>query len=419
MASSMKQIFNHTDFNFESYSKIIIAYSGGLDSTALLHLLASNPTLKTKLLAVHINHGINHDSDTWQLHCEQQCKELDVQYFSKKITLNDHSENSSRNARYEVFNQILDSKSVLVTAHHQSDQAETILFRLFRGTGLSGIQGIRQIRDDVRGKIIRPLLGCSKLELREYCVENNLRWIEDPSNAENNYSRNFIRNKVIPKISSHWPQFEKNLVKTASNLGRSEQLLMHLMLKQNPDKNIDLDWLRSFPKELRSTYLYHWLSDKQQSPPSDLSLQNIVDTFIDCQSDANPKFETKQFQIRKWQNKLYCLKAPQILANTSSFSWDDSEVFVSQNKVITLRNEKSSGASFVIKFNQKGEKLKPTSKTNTRTAKNLFQEHAIPPWIRKHIPYIYHNNKLVSLGFDWSHVEGYDEIEIEIMDMEL
>ena len=185
------------------FDRIGVAYSGGLDSTVLLHLIAQKIDPKSKIHAIHVNHSISTDSDKWEELCKENAKQLGVQFFSYKLEeLKDFSEDNLRKIRYEKFNQWASSKDLILTAHHKDDQVETILFRFMRGTGLNGLKGIPSWRKDGNTQFHRPLLDVPKSELYEYAQNKKLKWVEDESNKDINISRNFIRKELNSKFIS-------------------------------------------------------------------------------------------------------------------------------------------------------------------------------------------------------------------------
>ena len=208
------------DESIEGFDRIGVAYSGGLDSTVLLHLLTQKKEFKDKIDAIHVNHSISPDSDKWEDFCRENAKQLDVDFFSYKVDGKNLSEADLRILRYKKFKEEWArylNNNILLTAHHADDQAETIFFRFMRGTGLNGLKGIPAWgytgRSDDESNVVlhRPFLNVYKKELYEYARNNKLKWVEDESNKDINISRNFIRNKLLPKIKDDWTYVEKSI----------------------------------------------------------------------------------------------------------------------------------------------------------------------------------------------------------------
>ena len=195
------------------FKRIGVGFSGGLDSSVLLHSLAASVQDTSKLFAIHINHGVSKDSDLWEKKCEYIAKDLGISFYTTKLDLENSkkSEDNLRVARYKIFKEWAQEGDLICTAHHKDDQLETIFFRLMRGTGIEGLKGIPTWREDSGLTFFRPFLDFTKKELREYALHNRLEWIEDESNLDIKISRNFIRNSVFPLLFKFWPGLGKSL----------------------------------------------------------------------------------------------------------------------------------------------------------------------------------------------------------------
>ncbi|MFK8011357.1 MAG: tRNA lysidine(34) synthetase TilS [Marinicellaceae bacterium] len=392
-------------------SGFLIAYSGGSDSTALLHLFSH--LINTR--AIHINHGINDKSDSWQLHCQQTCQSLNIPFISEKFNLPDQSENTCRKARYQSFKKHLKANEILLTAHHSGDQAETILLKLLRGTGLKGMTGMDFIGPFHHGLIARVLLEYSQSDLKQYLVKNNINWIEDESNKDNLYRRNFLRNKIIPSLENFWPNAIENIARTGQNIKNSQLLLNHYI---NFDaKHLTIESLKSVPESLRTTLFYHWLSLKKLPVSDKKALSQLCHDFIYSSPDKMPHYKNKHYQLMRWKQAIYCLKNYDMINPDLEFEWDTSKPFELPNQWGRLLYLEKQHMILRIKFNQLGQKLKPFNSKQTKTVKNLFQENKITTWNRHHTPFIYSNQKLISLGYEWSASdEIYSAIQIDLYD---
>lgn len=379
----------------------LIAYSGGADSSALLHLFADTANVR----AIHINHHLQADASDWQQHCQKTCNDLGIPLIIEQAQLADSSENAARIARYALFNQHLNSNEILLTAHHAQDQSETILLKLLRGTGIKGLCGIAKLQKFAQGYLARPLLGFSPQILKKYLLENKLNWIEDSSNQDSSYKRNYIRNEILPGLLKSFPDGVDNISRSGNNIRQSYQLLQHLL--NFDDRYLCIDTLLSVPDKLRTTLFYHWLSSKNLPLPDQKALSQICNDFIHAKKDKNPHFANKYYQLSRWQHAIYCIKPYQQIGVNHSFQWNTSLAFVLPNKSGVLSYVGTQNLNFIIKFNQTGQKLKPANSQCTRPVKKLFQQHKVPPWQRHNTPFIYHNNTLVSLGYSWSHMDKY------------
>ena len=209
-----------------------LAYSGGLDSTVLLALLAQMRTegrVIPPIKALHINHGLSTNADNWQTHCQQQCETLDIPFEVVTVTVDRHSgkglEAAARQARYQAFEKQLGEGELLLMAHHLDDQLETFFLRLLRGSGIEGLVAMPAIRKLGRGQLQRPLLGYSREELEHIADELKLSWIEDESNQNTDFDRNYLRHTVLPLLEKRWPAYRQSLSQSIAHLSESKSLL--------------------------------------------------------------------------------------------------------------------------------------------------------------------------------------------------
>lgn len=379
--------------NCEGY---LIAYSGGADSTALLHLFSQVENVR----AIHINHGLQEEANDWQNHCQQICEKLGIELIIEQANLKDASENSCRKARYEFFKKHLQPYEILLTAHHAQDQAETILLKLLRGTGIGGLTGIDKLRQFSKGFIARPLLDYSPEQLKNYLKKIDANWIEDGSNNDNSYRRNYIRNEVLPSLQSEFPQAIENINRCGNNSKNSLDLLNHLCDFQ--DKSLPIYKLLDLPSQLQATLVYHWLSQKGIPTPDSKTLKQITSDFIHAAVDKKPYYKNIYYQLFRSQGAIFCIENFKIIDSETTFQWNTHKPFVFPNKCGTLTYHGNDNFDLVVKFNQGTQKLQTHWHRFHKKTKKLFQENHIPTWERQNTPFIYLNNKLISLGFDWS-----------------
>jgi tRNA(Ile)-lysidine synthase len=418
MASSKNLKAKQLIEDYPDNSGYLIAYSGGADSSALLHLFATSNGLIGKVRAIHINHGINPKAQQWQNHCQQTCEDFGIPIVCINVQLKDESENSCRVARYDSFKDQLKDNEILLTGHHNQDQAETVLMKLVRGSGIKGLAGIERIKRFENGWIARPLLSYSPESLKEYLKHHQLNWIEDDSNQDNEYRRNHIRNNTIPDLQHHWPKALDNIARSAANLQNSMQLLRYFTNSES--KSLAISKLLELPVSLRASFLYQWLADKNLPLPNKVAIEQITEDFIQAETNKNPKFKIKQYTLQRWNNRIYCLRNIKAIDSLQEFIWVTNSDFELPNKAGTLKYNGNDSIELTIKFNQQGQKLKPYNQAITKSVKNLFQEQQIPTWQRQWIPYIYHKDELVSIGFDLgTTLEFKDKLELVLNDLEL
>ena len=251
--------------DFLKFKRIGIALSGGLDSSVLLNVMANEPMLKDRITALHVNHNINTDADRWEEFCSEQSRKLGIPFQSLKLNKTDNpSEDYLRSKRQEFFRQWGGDQDLIVTAHHLDDQVETILFRIFRGTGIKGIKGINQFSTIDGVNFFRPFLDIKKHDLKEYALKNNIPWVEDDSNEESNFSRNKIRNLILPSIRGTWSSIDKAIIKLSKDADKSKQILDEIAQDDysstfSTHGLIKLARINALSKPRKENLIYYWL----------------------------------------------------------------------------------------------------------------------------------------------------------------
>ena len=406
----------------ERFERIGVAYSGGLDSTVLLHLLSREIAFPNKINAVHINHSISPDSDKWEEFCRKNADELGVQFFSYKLEeMKNISEDNLRKIRYEKFNQWASNNDLILTAHHKDDQVETILFRFIRGTGLNGLKGIPAWRKDGNTQFHRPLLNVPKRELYEYAQNNKLKWVEDESNKDINISRNFIRNKLLPTIKDKWPNVDKSILHLSSEAIRSNTILKsvakedleRLVVKEN---SYDLSKYLSLPKERAENLLYFLVNYEVGLEANSNYLKEIDRTLRNSNNLDNIEFpltsrdNNKMFKLKVLEGEISFLLEGELNKLDSSYvsDWDLRSKLEIPSGFLNV--EKINGEGIDDLYQQKqiyvkgrsgGERCKPFGRSKSQKLKKLFQEYEIPLWQRDRLPLIYIEDKLAAVGDLW------------------
>src|SRR5690606_20237507 len=284
----------------------VLAFSGGSDSTALLHALCQNPLTKSKLSALHINHQVHVDSAQWAKHCQQVCHQLSIPCTIKTIKTNKTDENSLRIARLQAYALHLDGfkqTPLLITGHHLNDDIETILFRFMRGTGLNGLIGMTATGKIHGYSLYRPLIQTLKSEIDQYLQAKQLTWIVDPSNIDDNYDRNFIRNQIVPLLSRYRSDAIEQIQQTRNNLAASLDLLQHHISNSNPliiDKTMNTE-------HLASTF-YHWLVYKQLNPAHRRQLLEFANSCLSADTDKQPTLTTDNYVLINNNSDVFALR---------------------------------------------------------------------------------------------------------------
>lgn len=407
--------------------RIWVGFSGGVDSSVLLHALASEPDLKNKIQALHIHHGLSQYADDWVKHCEQICADHDIHIQTERVQLKEKGsiEQQARDARYKAFEKYIQHDDVLVLGHHQDDQVETFMMRLMRGSGLTGLTAMEDERPLKSGTLIRPLLEFSREQIEGYARQQNLKWIEDDSNQDTSMDRNWWRQTQLPELEARYPQARQSIIKTLSvlqdELSLLNELLEPIYEEVIDDKNrLDLHGLKNQAENLQMQMIRMWQEKTGHYPLlADKQIQQLLKDFLTSREDAEPLFEWSSTdgestnQIRRHKNLLYIMAAvPE--PRDYCFELDLTEPF---EQIIDL-----PFGQLHIQANAKSLSMKPGQyqmvpydgtlkakpvKRPSKTLKKIFQEAAIPPWQRAHWPVIMHEGEVASIP-DMFVCEGYD-----------
>ncbi|MGB4499219.1 MAG: tRNA lysidine(34) synthetase TilS [Methylococcaceae bacterium] len=309
----MKGFIVSTFSDFFSANRIFIGYSGGVDSHVLLHVCATLPELKTKITAVYIHHGLQKEADDWAIHCQKIALNLGVSFLDIRVDASANSrespEEAARNARYNAFKDLVLENDILLMAQHREDQLETVLLQLFRGSGLKGLAGMPEKMPFAKGFLLRPFLNVSKAEITAYALENQLIWIEDPSNQSTIYDRNFLRQEIIPQLKERWQSLDKTVSRTATHCADAQNLILtiaqnHFEIVFNvEDKTLNILKLQTFSEIEQCLILRHWFEYLGLRMPSHDFLQRILKEVIGAKIDRHPILHKKGLTVsRKGKN---------------------------------------------------------------------------------------------------------------------
>jgi tRNA(Ile)-lysidine synthase len=413
-----------------------VALSGGIDSVVLLHLLhqlqkRQNFTLK----ASHVHHGLSKNADKWVKFCEKLCTKLsiplDVNYIKLPQKKSLGIEGEARQLRYE---KLLQSKSdVVVLAHHEDDQAETFLLQLIRGAGVKGLSSMAHF-DDTR-RLWRPLLNTSRIDIESYAKKHQLKWIEDESNQNIDFDRNFIRSKVLPILKNRFNHIIKVISRSASHLAEAQHLLDDLAeldlksyLKSYKYKHkLNVKTLEELSNARAKNVLRYWLEINNQMMPSKDLLDELLRQVLTAKKDATIKIQvSKDFEIRRYKDEIYIVPNNQKIQKNYEMIWaGESEIILPNGQKLTFKKLKGRGIhlkflrdqKLKIRNRQGGEFFKPDSKRPTKKIKQLLQESDLPPWERDFFPMIFVGDELAfipNFGIDQKYQVEPQEIGLKI-----
>lgn len=407
------------DEGLTTFSKLVVGYSGGLDSTVLLHLLASQADSATRLLAVHVNHGISPNAMNWQQHCQCVCDQLGIPLVVESVEF-DPSKNieaHARAARYQALAGHLAPEAALVLAHHQDDQAETLLMNLFRGAGISGLAAMQAVSHFQNYPLYRPLLDYSRAQLEDYAKTHALIWIEDESNTDLHYTRNFVRQSLMPTLRQRWPAVTATLARAASHCHQAEENL-EALAKLDADADLSqrrLNWTRciNLPKARRANVMQQWFRQQRLRMPTALTFDRLIEELFSARPDSQPQIVWDGWQIRRYQDYFYLLEAEQV-QSPACIDWDQFPAplqFGGRRVQVAAGAELLQGQRVSVRRRQGGERI--LCQGQHKSLKKLLQAASIPPWERDQLPLIYENEVLILVP-GLVQADGYAGLNIQV-----
>lgn len=449
----MTQYINllHSILTHTSSNNFLIAYSGGLDSHVLLHAMAALPTENPaiRLQAIHVHHGLSPNADQWAQHCEQVCHNLKIPLQIFKINLEaaringESLEAAARTERYKIFAQQLQPNQNLLTAHTQNDQAETLLLQLLRGAGPKGLAAMPIMTSFAAGFHLRPLLNNTRTQLEAYAHEHQLQWIEDESNLNPKFARNYLRHAVMPLLAKRWPALNETLSRSAAHCAEASELLDELAKQDlgvraqdsglriqelgvrvqesgirspgfwllSPDSwrlnTLSISALLKLTPTRQRNVIRYWLEQLQLPLPSTAKLAQLQHDVLHCAQDASPLVTWPGVEIRRYRDTMYAM--PPLIAHDATIiiSWDLKQPLILPNNLGVLTaaeiftDHNFPTAKVTVRFRQGGETCRLKGHHCTSDLKKLFQQWDIPPWLRDRIPLIYVGDKLaVIVGYE-------------------
>ena len=406
-----------------SSQRINIAYSGGIDSTVLLHAVCQLMGASKNILhAIHINHQLHADAQSWQRHCQQQCEKLNVTLTSVEVDVAPHRasgiEGAARHARYQVFADLLEEDDVLLMAHHADDQIETVMLQLFRGTGLHGLAGCAPSRPLGRGHLIRPLIDIPRQEIERYANKNNLHWLNDPSNESLIHDRNFLRHEVMPLLHSRWQGLREIIGRTSQWQNESIQILESIAKEDAGESSVSsmlpLKRISLLNNARLKNILRWWIRSNGYLVPSAEVQQRIIEDVIHSRGDCEACVQWNECEIRKYRDNVYIQHQLSFHNPKDCYEWDITQPLILSSLSLTLTHEDLVQAglllngikSLQVRFRVGGEVIKPRGRGCSKDLKTLFQEAGVAPWLRSRIPLIFYQDHLIYVWDHWIS-EGY------------
>ncbi|UOE78967.1 tRNA lysidine(34) synthetase TilS [Vibrio splendidus] len=409
-------------------SRLIVAFSGGVDSRVLLELAAQYAqTHDIVCCAVHVHHGLSENADHWVEQCQAWCDALSVSLAVERVSLDISSgesvEKLARDARYQAFQQHIRQGDVLVTGQHIDDQLETFLLALKRGSGPKGLSSMAKVMSFGEAFIVRPLLSVTRSDIEASAHDMGLTWVEDESNQDLRFDRNFIRHQVTPTLTERWPSFRESVSRSAQLCAEQELLLDELLESHfqqalggsnNKSQSLSIEALSQHSDLLRARLIRMWISHCKQPMPSQKQLKLIWDEVACAQADANPKLVLNDVEIRRFDNQLYLVQDTKDLSNWESGILIDENLLlpdglgeihlnslpsdpVTHNCDSQSFSLSNTSESLRVIFNPEGLSAHPVGRGHSRKLKKLFQEYQVPSWLRRRTPILMDGDRVIAV----------------------
>ncbi len=386
---------------------LCVAFSGGPDSTALLHALAALARTHA-LRAIHVDHALHADSAHWADHARSFCAALEVPCTVLRVTVDLRSgrgiEASAREARYAALAAALAPGERLLTAHHRDDQVETVLLKLLRGAGPEGLGGMRERRPLGAGELWRPLLVLPRSALHDYVQAHALACLDDPANADPRLRRNLLRGEILPRLATHWPHLadaithSAALCRDAAKALREQWLIAFDTLHDPRSGSLDATGWRTLAPALREPLLDHWLHARRLPAPGRAQRAQI-DRQLDAGEGRVPCIRWPGAELHVWKGRLWALPPPAAIDPAWQAPWSGDPLALPDGGRLTLRG--TLARPLTVRLRRGGERLKPAGDRHTRELRDLFQQAALPPWQRMACPMIHEGDALIAVGDRW------------------
>lgn len=403
--------------NYQPQTKVVLAFSGGIDSRLLLELLKRyQQEHATPCHAVYVHHGLSRNADCWADKCQQWANQAGISFSVEHVKLDTHCGESiellAREARYQALGKYIESGDVLLTGQHADDQLETFLLALKRGSGPKGLSCMAESMPFARGTLIRPLLMTRREQIETIAQTLNLDWVEDESNQDIRYDRNFLRHRIVPELSQRWPSIYQAVQRSASLCAQQEMLLDELLEEVfsravQADLSLSIEELASHSVLIRARLLRMWLAKQSAQMPTQVQLGLIWSNVALAQQDANPKLQLKNGEVRRFQNKLYWVTETAEVTDWQRNIHLDVPLILPERLGELLLSSKSEQATIAlpaqpellnITFNPEGLSAQPVTRSHSRKLKKLFQEYRVPSWLRRQTPILMYKGQVVAVA---------------------
>jgi len=398
-------------------SRLCVAFSGGLDSSVLLHALVQAVALhgRYELSAIHVDHQLQAQSRAWQQQCEQVCRALSVEYRALTVTVHTERgaslEAAARHARYAALGALLAPHETLLTAHHADDQLETVLLALLRGSGVKGLAAMPALQPLGQGWHARPLLEFTRAALQQWAQAAAITWLRDPSNDTLRFDRNYLRHEVIPRLQQRWPSAALSVSRSAAHSAEAADLLEEQARADaatlRVGSSLQVSKLGRLSAPRRRNVLRHWLRGCGASTPSTRKLAGLEHDMLSAGRDRQPCTEWDRFAVRRHRDLLYCLPR-ELLPAGGARLWEwSTPLALGELGALSMVPAVRGGLALerlppqlLVVFRPAAEELLGRSPGQRRKLKKLLQRSDVLPWWRDRVPLVVSEGVLLAVG-DW------------------
>ena len=387
--------------SLQTASRIFVGFSGGADSHSLLHALVelSRREALPPIIALHINHGLHEDANDWSAHCAAVASDLGVEFHERVVSVDAGAspEAQARDVRYSVFESFLASGDVLLLGHHLDDQVETVLFRLIRGAGHSGLAGIPEKRPLGTGWLMRPLLGITRDQIENYAGSHQLAYLNDGSNDDTRYDRNFLRHEVLPLIESRWPGYRSGFARSATLSGELAASghfdnLTEYTRYGGPYLPMDVHDAKSLHRALHG-----WLKELNAPLPDFVALEEFARQCMHAQGDKLPELKVGGYLLQRWRQGIHlysgdidydfdisCEVGGALAGRWGSIAWQEADMGL------------PAGVSIRVRAPRHGEAVSLGQRPR-RSVGQWLHEAGVPPYLRGCYPLVQVGDEIIAI----------------------
>jgi tRNA(Ile)-lysidine synthase len=398
-----------------------VAYSGGVDSTVMLHALAAvGDRVAPEIHALHVDHGLHPDSRAWSEHCVRACARLGVALQTRRIrvstTPGESLEAVARHGRYRIMAELLGPGDLMLTAQHRDDQAETLLLALMRGSGPKGLAAMPRVTRLGSGRLVRPLLEVGRTELLAYAESQGLDWIEDPSNEDLDFDRNFLRRRILPALKERWSACAKSISRSAAHCAEAQELVESFAGDEaaraagHRPGTLSITRLGALALPLRKAVLRHWIRERGLPTPDSRHLGRVLSEVMGARADASPLVAWQGCEVRRYRDDLFALGPMPPLPGPEPIQWRggilDLPDRLGSLELLAVNGRSIDPTSLfpeglAVRFGVTGLNCRREQGGHRKPVRKLYQEAGFPPWVRPYIPLLFAADRLIAVGGTW------------------